>query len=74
MEKFNYMDNIKKLEGLLKSLEEEEDIMKSLDIFKEAIRVHEACEKELNKAEGEVKLLVEKDQDIFDEIDFISEG
>ncbi|MGM0395587.1 MAG: exodeoxyribonuclease VII small subunit [Bacillota bacterium] len=70
IEKLSYEEGMKLLEELLDELENEElTLDETIRKFKDAMKVYENCNKILTKAEGEVKMLLDKG-DSTEEVDF----
>lgn len=71
MNNLNFEDALKKLESIVYEMEKGDlKLEESLKKFEEGIRLSSFCLKELEKAEGKIKLLLEDEQNIFKLVDF----
>lgn len=71
MNNLNFEDALKKLESIVYEMEKGDlKLEDSLKKFEEGIRLSSFCLKELEKAEGKIKLLLEDEQNIFKLVDF----
>ena len=74
IEKLSYEEAINELEKILELLENEESTLEdSINNFKRGIELHKYCSNILNKTEGEVKILLENEDNILRE-EIFSEG
>lgn len=66
MEKNKFKDKYQKLEEIVTELsEQEQDIDKSIELFKEGIKLYKECQKDLSSAQEEVvKILAENGEEI----------
>jgi len=66
----SYEQALKELEALLSQMEEDDlNLNDTIDKFKRSMELYEFCRNILDKAEGEVKLILKKG-DTHEEIDF----
>ncbi len=73
--KLSYEEAILKLESLLIDLEDEDCTLNdSLAKFKEAMELYNYCSIILKKAEGEVKILLNENNDILGDFDYVKEN
>ena len=68
----NYEESIEKLNELLEELENGDlTLEKSMDKFKEGMKLYNHCNDILTKTEGEIKIILDAEKDV--EQDFIRE-
>lgn len=60
----SYEEGLKKLDEVLKKLEEDLSLEESMNMFKKGLDLYEHCDSILSKTEGEIKILLEKDTDL----------
>ncbi|WDV47935.1 exodeoxyribonuclease VII small subunit [Clostridiaceae bacterium M8S5] len=66
-----FEDAYKKLSEITKELEDNNiDIDKSLEYFKEGVDLYKYCRDKLNDYEGKVKLILSQNENAIEEIDF----
>ena len=71
----SYEEAIVELENILEELELGDcTLAQSLEKYKKGILLHRHCNEILSQADGEVKVLLENEKDILDEIDFLREA
>lgn len=70
-----YEDAMAKLELILKELEDDDcSLDESLKKFKKGVQLYNYCNELLNKAEGEIKILLENEKGELLDIEFPMEG
>ncbi len=73
MKKDNFEENIKELENIVRKLEGGKlSLDTSLEEFQKGIELYRSCNEYLNKADGEIKAIIEKNEIDFD-LDSIEE-
>lgn len=73
--KLTYEDAMEKLKSLLEVLEKDECTLEdSMNKFKEGINLYNHCNSLLNKAEGEITLILENERESIEEVKFPMEG
>ncbi len=66
--KLSYEEAIKELENVLEKLEKNDSSLEeTLEIFKKGMEIHKFCSETLSKTENQVKILLEKDEEIYEE-------
>lgn len=71
--KLSYEEALEELKDILEKLEDNEsNLEESLKMFKHAVELYEHCNNILTKTEGEIKILLDKDNTL-EEVDFIKE-
>lgn len=69
----SYEESIEKLNIILKELESDDlTLEESMDRFKMGMDLYKKCNEILEKTEGEIKIIIEKDSTVSEE-DFIGE-
>lgn len=70
----NFEDSVKNLESIVKKLEDGNlTLDQSLEEFQKGVEAYKHCNQVLNKVEGQVKLIVEKESNAVEIIDFKEE-
>lgn len=73
--KLSYEETLTELEKILKELEADECTLNdSVDKFKQGIALYNHCNELLNKAEGEVKIVLEDSEGNTKDEEFVMEG
>lgn len=73
--KLSYEETLTELEKILKELEADECTLNdSVDKFKQGIALYNHCNELLNKAEGEVKIVLEDSEGNTKDEKFVMEG
>jgi len=72
--RLSYEEAIKELENIIKFLEGEDySLSDAMDKFKTGVELYKHCDMLLNKAEGQIKILMEDQEDSFEELDLLRE-
>lgn len=72
--KLSYEDAVKELEDIISYLEKEDySLDEAMEKFKSGIDLYKHCNKLLSKAEGEIKILLDDKEQVFEELDLIRE-
>lgn len=70
----NFEESVKSLESIVKKLEDGNlTLDQSLEEFQKGVEAYKYCNQVLNQAEGKVKLIIEKDNDDIEVLDFKEE-
>lgn len=65
--KITYEEAVSKLEKILEDLEGKDlSLDESIKKFKEGLSLHKVCNDMINKAEGEIKILIESDDTVIE--------
>ena len=73
--KLTYEEAMEKLNVILEKLEDTDSTLEeSMSNFKEGMELYNYCNSLLNKAEGEITLILEKDTGTTEEVSFPMEG
>ncbi|MBC8590568.1 exodeoxyribonuclease VII small subunit [Wansuia hejianensis] len=73
--KLSYEEAIKKLEIILEELENEDlSLDKSIEKFKQGIELYKYCNSIISKTEGDIKILLDNEDNSLEEIDFFREA
>ncbi len=73
--KLTYEEAMEKLNAILEKLEDTDSTLEeSMSNFKEGMELYNYCNSLLNKAEGEITLILEKDMGTTEEVSFPMEG
>ncbi len=71
----SYEDAIDRLKTILEKLENDDSSLEeSMKSFKEGIKLYNYCNSLINKAEGEITLILDKELDNIEEVKFPMEG
>ncbi len=74
MSEMNFEESIKKLEEIVKELEQgEDDLDTSVKKFEEGMKISKECSDMLEKAERKITMLIKNSNDEFVEENFIQE-
>ncbi len=69
--KLTYEQAMEKLKSILEKLEKDDYTLEdSMNNFKEGVNLYNYCNSLLNKAEGEVTLILEKEMDNIEQVKF----
>lgn len=72
--KLKYEEALSALEVILEELDKGEcSLEESLDKYKNGIKLYKHCNKILSKAEGEIKMVLEDEEEALGQLDFIKE-
>ncbi len=72
--KISYEDALKELEDIVEKLEKDNSTLNdSVEMFKKGVELYKYCNNLLNKAEGEVKLILNDSDGSFIESNFLEE-
>ena len=72
--RLSYEDALKELEEIISYLEKEDySLNEAMDNFKNGIQLYKHCNALLTKAEGEIKILLGDQENVFEDIDLIRE-
>lgn len=75
IDKLSYEETLTELEGILKELEDGDcSLNESVDKFKQGIALYNHCNELLNKAEGEVKIVLKDSNGDTKDEEFLMEG
>lgn len=71
IDKLTYEEGMKLLQEILDDLENEDmKLDETVDKFKKAMKIYDHCNEILTKAEGEVKIILNKEMSL-EEVDFL---
>lgn len=74
IDKLNYEQAIIELESILEQLDNGEcSLEESLEKYKTGIKLYNHCNKILTKAEGEIKMVLQDEDESLGQLDFIKE-
>lgn len=69
--KLSYEEAIDRLKSILEKLEDDDSSLEeSMKNFKEGIKLYKYCNSLINKAEGEITLILDRERDKIEEVKF----
>ena len=73
--KLSYEEALKELEEIICFLEKEDySLSDAMDKFKSGVKIYKHCNALLSKAEGEIKILLGDEEQVFEELNLLKEA